>query len=80
MGLYDWMGNVFEWCSDWYAPDYYSHSPKDNPLGPSTGNQKVIRGGSWTTGDPNLSIWYRAGIPPHMKTDNCGFRLCLEED
>ena len=80
MGLYDWMGNVFEWCSDWYDPNYYSHSPKDSPAGPSTGKQKVIRGGSWTTDNQYLSIWYRAGIPPQMKTNNCGFRLCLEGD
>ena len=40
-------GNVMEWVADWWAPDYYTTSPEQNPTGPNTGTYKVLRGGSW---------------------------------
>jgi formylglycine-generating enzyme required for sulfatase activity len=46
-GLMDMAGNVLEWVSDWWDEDYYSTSPYSNPAGPSSGTQKVLRGGSW---------------------------------
>ena len=45
--VYNLAGNVAEWVADWYAPDYYSYSPKKNPKGPDKGDFHVLRGGSW---------------------------------
>jgi len=47
LGIYDMCGNVWEWVEDWYGEYYYSCSPRDNPCGPSSGEYRALRGGSW---------------------------------
>jgi len=47
LGLFDMRGNVFEWCSDWFAWGYYRRSPETDPQGPETGVVRVVRGADW---------------------------------
>jgi sulfatase modifying factor 1 len=77
-GIFDMAGNVAEWCADWYAPDYYGRSPRDNPKGPDAGTAKVIRGGSWASDHVLLRVGFRSfGTPDKLKS-GVGFRCAKD--
>ncbi len=82
-GLYDMIGNVLEWCNDWYDSTYYTGSPTINPTGPSSGSSRVLRGGLIFADEPLLRSGHREAMPPYFNPYDYyiffgrGFRVVL---
>jgi formylglycine-generating enzyme required for sulfatase activity len=86
-GLYAMCGGVWEWTRDWYDRDYYRNAPDSDPQGPETGEEKVLRGGSWADCAETVTVtfrmsrdsqsWRDANWGKHL-SPNIGFRLCRQ--
>jgi len=75
LGIYDMSGNVYEWCSDLFDANYYKTSPANNPKGPTSGNGRVVRGGSWGINAASCRSANRGINAPDSRGSYFGFRL-----
>jgi formylglycine-generating enzyme required for sulfatase activity/tRNA A-37 threonylcarbamoyl transferase component Bud32 len=77
-GLYDTHGNVWEWCGDGFGKSFYANSPTDDPIGPSSGSSRVLRGGSCYSFAAYCRCASRAHDVPAYRDGSIGFRVLCE--
>lgn len=79
-GLYDMVGNVYQWCQDWYNYDYYEVSTQDphDPRGPQQGVYRVLRGGCWKSLEEDLRCAHRHRNNPATANRTYGFRCATD--
>ncbi len=80
-GLYNVAGNVWEWCSDWFSAAYHARGPRDNPVGPPSGQARVVRGGSYLCHKSYCNryrVAARSANTPDSAAGNMGFRCAAD--
>jgi len=83
LGLHEVVGNVWEWCADWFAHDGYLDAPYADPQGPESGTARVLRGGSYLCHDSycrRYRVSARSSSAPDSTTGNAGFRCASDPD
>jgi formylglycine-generating enzyme required for sulfatase activity len=78
-GLYDMIGNVWEWAQDRYG-SYYANSPSADPIGPFLGDSRINRGGGWNRGARLCRSASRVGYDPARRNEDRGFRLAFSPE
>ena len=77
-GLYDMLGNVWQWTADWWGEKYYRNKIEVDPKGPASGDSRVVRGGSWYFDARKVRASFRAGFNPSNRDDGLGFRCARD--
>ncbi len=78
LGLYDMSGNVWEWCKDWSALEYYQQNIKTNPGKQIMGEYRVLRGGSWASSPVNCRASNRSMVNAISRDNDTGFRVARD--